>query len=364
MAHGGADASPVHIVAQSAKDLWSGAASSLRSVVRAGTEWAGMGRHNPTAWPTQRTLQTYWPHLEPTVPAPYHPCASALQDVALLSSLVSIGQAWVASPSLPSLSLALAGGWVAAASQSPKSGGAWALLPRRVVEQREWWRLATAPMLHASWPQLACNVASLLPEACIIQAARGTFYLGWTLVACTLLSQALYVAVTWAAHQLGAPSKLTAAYQSPGVLTSSSLVLALKVVGGYLAEPPRPAPAPGGSRTSMVDDDLFAGVSASPFSQGRQSAWLTLGWIQTVTKGQSPVPDVCGILAGLALVYGEAALSSVVHRWRRRQAGVWGALAGSAPRMHACPGLGWPDVLGQVTIGAGTLVMLGLARGK
>ncbi|KAL6766989.1 hypothetical protein ACKKBG_A38140 [Auxenochlorella protothecoides x Auxenochlorella symbiontica] len=323
-----------------------------------------MGRHNPTAWPTQRTLQTYWPHLEPTVPAPYHPCASALQDVALLSSLVSIGQAWVASPSLPSLSLALAGGWVAAASQSPKSVGSWGLLPRRVVEQREWWRLATAPMLHASWPQLACNVASLLPEACIIQAARGTCYLGWTLVACTFLSQALYVAVTWAAHRLGAPSKLTAAYQSPGVLTSSSLVLALKVVGGYLAEPSRPAPAPGGSRTGMVDDDLFAGVSASPFSQGRQSAWLTLGWIQTVTNGQTPVPDVCGILAGLALVYGEAALSSVVYRWRRRQVGVWGALAGSAPRMHACPGLGWPDVLGQVTIGAGTLVMLGLARGK
>lgn len=44
-----------------------------------------------------------------------------------------------------------------------------------------------------------------------------------------LLNLPCPVAVTWAAHQLGAPSKLTAAYQSPGVLTSSSLVLALKV---------------------------------------------------------------------------------------------------------------------------------------
>lgn len=136
------------------------------------------------------------------------------------------------------------------------------------------------------------------------------------------------------------------------------------MVGGYLTEPPRPAPLPDRARAGSVNDDAFGDVLASPFSQGRQAAWLTLGWIQTVTRGQTPVPDVCGILAGLALVYGEVAVSGAAYRWCRWRTGRRGTAAGPPPWHHAYRRLGWHDVLGQAVIGAGTLAMLGVARGR
>lgn len=62
----------------------------------------------------------------------------------------------------------------------------------RVLDLREWHRLATAPLLHADLPHLASNCTALVLEGLPLERRLGAPRFAALLASCTAVSQGLY----------------------------------------------------------------------------------------------------------------------------------------------------------------------------
>ena len=62
----------------------------------------------------------------------------------------------------------------------------------RVLDRREYGRLATSPLLHANLPHLVSNCSSLVVDGLPLERRLGSVQFAALLASCTAMSQGLY----------------------------------------------------------------------------------------------------------------------------------------------------------------------------
>ncbi|KAL4451698.1 hypothetical protein ABPG75_007360 [Micractinium tetrahymenae] len=231
----------------------------------------------------------------------------------------------------------------------------------RVLDRREWRRLATAPVLHADLPHLASNCTGLVLEGLPLERRLGSVRFAALLGSCALLSQGLYLLSARLARDWLPRSSMADHYFRSYAVGFSAVALALKVIAGYMREADLAA-----ARVAPSEEFLL--------TAGRLSAWPALLLSHYLLPAASLPGHLCGIATGVLHVYGGRALGWLMARLRLGNAGggrrrlqggrlLPGGRGPAGLGAFGHPGLGWMDLGSHLLLGAGTALSAKTAMG-
>ncbi|EFJ45414.1 hypothetical protein VOLCADRAFT_94253 [Volvox carteri f. nagariensis] len=156
------------------------------------------------------------------------------------------------------------------------------LSPYCVIDRNEVGRLWTASLTHLDLPHLMSNLASLLPDAAVLERQEGSALFIADVALLSTLSSGLFVG--WAVLEKQVLQR-TGTYYAVGAVGLSSLAFALQVVADETRA--------GGERRCL----------GLPLP-GRFSWVLSLGFTHLVSAPDTSFAGhMCGVLAGIAHVY-------------------------------------------------------------